>query len=113
MCPHPKHLDYVQAVQDLVHEAVLDVDPSGNGARQVAHEPFVGRRSLVRVVTKDLQEALGLGLEAGRLEFLGVFLGLGGEDQSSTHQFSLRLHQPMGVLRPFRIDTRIPGMDRR
>ncbi len=45
---------------DLVHEAVLDIDAAGVGAREIADELLVGWRLLELVLPKDGQQRLSL-----------------------------------------------------
>ncbi len=59
MRPHPEDFDGPFFLQDLVDQAMLDVDPAGAGTREVSHELFVVRRVLERIFAEDLQELLG------------------------------------------------------
>ena len=45
MGPHAKDLDHVSFLQNLVDEAMLDVDSAGYGAFEVPDQRFVGRWS--------------------------------------------------------------------
>jgi len=66
MRPHPQHHDEVLLRDDLVDEATLDVQLPGAGASRIAYELFVGRRILERVLRKDGQQLLVLGLQPRR-----------------------------------------------
>jgi hypothetical protein len=66
MRPHPQHHDEVLLRDDLVDEAMLDVEPQGAGANQITHDLFVERRILERVLRKDGQQLLVLGLQPRR-----------------------------------------------
>jgi hypothetical protein len=63
MRPHPDDLDGLDFVEDLIHEAVLDIDPAGQGSGQIAHELFEGWGSLIRILGKKFEENLGIGTE--------------------------------------------------
>ena len=58
--PHPEDLHRPRLWQDLIHEPVLDVDSSREGAREVAHELLESRRLLPRIRSKDFEEFFGL-----------------------------------------------------
>lgn len=49
MGPHAKNLYHVFFLENLVDEAMLDVDSAGYGAFEVPDQCLVGRRSLERV----------------------------------------------------------------
>jgi hypothetical protein len=66
MRPHPQHHDEVLLRDDLVDEATLDVQSPGAGANQITHDLFVERRILERVLRKDGQQLLVLGLQPRR-----------------------------------------------
>ena len=66
MRPYPQHLDDVLLRDYLVDEAMLDIQPPGVGASRIAYELFVGRRILERVLRKDGQQLLVLGLQPRR-----------------------------------------------
>jgi len=65
MGPHPNDLDSPDPLEDLIHEPVLDVDSTGTGARQIAHQSLERRRRLVGIPRQDGQQPLGLWLEVG------------------------------------------------
>jgi hypothetical protein len=48
--PHSKDFDCLFLVEDLIDEAMLDVDAAGIGSCQIADKLLVGRRILVRIV---------------------------------------------------------------
>lgn len=56
--PHAEDLDDTFLRQDLVHQPVLDVDPSRVGAGQVAHELLEGRRTPEGVIGEQLEQRL-------------------------------------------------------
>lgn len=51
--------------EELVDQAVLDVDAPRAGASEVAHKLLERRRRVERVCRKDGQQFLRLGLQAG------------------------------------------------
>lgn len=113
MRPHADDLYRFLGRQHLVDEAVLDVDPAGAGAGQIADQLFKRWWVLKGVACDEGQQPFRLGAEAGCRELLGVFLGLSCEDKRPGYHFSLVRHLLTGVFSPFRIDSRIPGTDRR
>jgi hypothetical protein len=127
MSPHPKDLDGAALGKDLVHQAVLDSDPAGIGAFQVAAQLLEKGRLLERVFFEYLKQRFGLGAESGMRELFGVFLGLFGVEELpaclSGRQACLtgrQAHQPgvlelfrNGVLSPLRMDSRMPGIETR
>ncbi len=42
-------------IQDLIHEAMMDVDTSGEGPRQITDQLLERRRSLIGIPTQDLK----------------------------------------------------------
>ena len=101
------------SVIDLIHQTVLDVDAAGVRTGQIADEFFVGRRVLKRVPGKDFEEALRLGLEVGRRDFLRVLPGLLGVNEGPVHQPGVLEDLLSGSARPLRMESRIPGTERR
>jgi len=72
MGPHAKNLDHAFFLENLVDEAMLDVDSAGYGAFDVPDQCFVGRRSSEGVYGENAQEPLDVGPKAGRCDFLCV-----------------------------------------
>ena len=100
--------------QNLIHETMMDVDSPRAGAGEIADEFLKRRRRLKRIVPKDVEQRLGLRFESGAAEFLCVFDGLRREhDPPRCHQSSDSRHFFTGVFIPLRIDSRMPGMERR
>jgi len=56
--PHPQDQDYPLLREHLVDETMLDVDPTGAAARQVAHQTLVGRRAGEGIVRDDVKKML-------------------------------------------------------
>lgn len=117
MRPHPEDLDRPLLWQDLIHEPVLDVDSSREGAREVTHELLKSRRLPPGIRPKDLEKFFGLFAQTAGRELPCVFLRLFGENDLPGARF---VYQPgrfevleSGVRIPFRIDSRIPGIERR
>lgn len=73
----------------------------------------VPRRGLKRIPFDDSEQFRSLILEAGRGEFLRIFLGLPGVHQPPGHQSSSVELDSMGSSMPSLIDSRMPGMDSR
>ncbi len=55
MGPHPDYFNDTFLLQHLINESVLDIDPPGIGACQVADQFFVGRWTLKWIFAKDIQ----------------------------------------------------------
>lgn len=88
MCPHADNFNCFDVIKHLVYKAMLDIDPTGAGLREVTDKFFVGWRRLIRILRQDFKQALGLGLQAGSDEFLRIALGLAGVGKSPAHQSS-------------------------
>ena len=117
MRPHPEDLDRPLFWQDLIDESVLEVDSSREGAREVAHELFESGRLLPGIRPKDFEELFGFFAQTAGRELPRVFLRLPRKDDLPGPGFA---YQPgrfevleSGMRNPFRIDSRIPGIERR
>jgi len=108
--PHPHDFDGLDVIQNLVDEAVLDIDPPGTSPRKFPYQLLERRRALVRILPQDGQQSFGLWLQAGPGELLRVSLRPTGEYDSPAHQSSSSSHSSTGVFRPSMIDSRISGM---
>lgn len=113
MGPHPDDFHCLKVVQYLVDETVLDINAARVSAGEVSDQFFVGREFFVGIPFQDFQKFFGLRPQARKGKFLGVFLSLLREDESPSHHLRAVSHFLTGVLSPFRIDSRIPGIDRR
>jgi len=96
---------------------MLDVDTPGAGAGQIADQLFEGWGALPWILPKQLDELLRFVPEPAASDFPGVFLRLGREDDAPGAR---RFYQPgfsdvfeSEVRSPLRMDSRIPGIDRR
>ena len=108
--PHPDDLHRFDVIQNLINQAMLDIDPAGASAGEVADELFIRRRGLIWVPRKDSEELFRLGLKAGTGDLPGVPSCLSGENQSPAHQSRTLEHFSTGVFSPLMMDSRIPGM---
>ena len=113
--PHPQHLHHAYVLHHLIDQPVLDVDASGAGSAQIAHQGFVGRWLLIRISSQQIKQGLGLLLQGRRRggEFAGILLGLFGKQNGPAHQPGSVLSSEASVAIPSRIDSRIPGMANR
>ena len=66
-----------------------------------------------RVVAQQFEQQFGLRAKVGLWQLVDIPPGQAVVDQFPFHHFSSRLHFETGVLRPLRIDSRMPGMERR
>jgi hypothetical protein len=115
--PHPEDLYRTVRVQNLIDQAMLDVDPARVSSFEVTDQFLEGWRALSRIAAEDLQEFLRFFAKSASREFPSVFLGLPRKDQPPT---GCGLYQPgfsdvllIGVRSPFRIDSRMPGIESR
>ena len=60
VCPHPKDFHNVTFFEDLINEAMLNVDAARIRSGQITNELLVSRRSLERVEFKDFEQFFGL-----------------------------------------------------
>jgi hypothetical protein len=61
VCPHSDNLYGFDVFYYLINKAMLNVDSPGIGAREITYELFKGRRVLIRVFVKDIEQP-GCGL---------------------------------------------------
>ena len=113
MRPEADDFDGPQILQHLIDESVLDVNPAGVRAGEVADEFFIRRRGLVGILTKYGQQRFGFGTQPSRGELFGVFLGLAREDDPPGYHANFSRHRETGVFRPRRMDSRMPGIETR
>ena len=111
--PHAQNLDGFLVLQHFVNKAVLNVDPTQKGTRQVAHQFFIGRRILKRVFLDDGQQFLGFGLQLTCSEFLRILLCMLGKNYLPTHQSSSLAQASTGSLIPSLRVSRMPRTDSR
>lgn len=62
--PHPQDLDDPITLEDLIDEAVLDVDPAGLGASEIAERLLEGRLRPPRILSEDSKEFFSLRSQA-------------------------------------------------
>ena len=113
MGPHADDFNDSLLLQNFIDQSVLNSDAAGISAGQVAHQFFKPRRSLKWIFSNDLQQLNRFVFETGRAQLPGIFLSLLGIDDFPCHQSSSLAHPSTGVCKPSRMDSRIPGMDRR
>ena len=113
MRPHPDDLHRLDIIQHLIHKPMLNVDPAGAGAGEVADKLLVGRRRLAGVLCEKIEETLRLRFQARSGELFCVTPRLVGIDKRPPHQSSPFLHFFTGVFNPLIIEERIPGIDNR
>ena len=92
---------------------MLDIDTSGASSFQIADEPLVWRRRLIRVFLQNIQQNFNFGAQVRRRNFFCVFTGLFRKNNPPTHHSTSSLHCSIGVFNPSIIDSRIPGILRR
>lgn len=113
----PYHLHDALLIQDLVDEAMLNVDTPGPGAREVTDQLLEGRRALPRIPAQDFEQFFDFPSQPASGDLAGVPLGLLREDDQPSRRW--RYHpgfsdvSDSGVRRPFRIDSRIPRIESR
>ena len=114
MGPHAQHFYDAGRFENLVNQAVLNIDPAGVGALKIADELFKRRWGLERIGGQNFQNRFCLRSQAGLSDPLGVLPRLRRKNEPPRpHQPGSFLHFSTGVFRPRRIDSRIPGMESR
>src|SRR5690554_2336120 len=113
VAPEPEDLHHSLVLEHLVDQAMLDIDTARIGPGEVTDKLLERGWLAVGVFSQEVQQFLGLRLEAAGSQFPGVFLCLPGEDQPPCHQSSSSSHSSTGVSMPSRIDSRIPGTESR
>lgn len=117
MRPHSNHFYDALLVEDLIDDPVLNGNPARKGASQISDEFLESRRSPVWVLTEKVQELFGFRTKAGAIQSASVLLGLLREEDPpgrfGRYQPGFSEHFVIGVRIPRRIDSLMPGMDRR
>ena len=113
MGPHANDFDDAFFFQDLIHEAMVDVDAAGICARQIADQLFKGRVSLKWVLFQHCKKLLRFFLQSGGGQLLGISLRLFGVDEAPFHHLRFLAHFSTGVFSPFRMDSLMPGIESR
>jgi hypothetical protein len=114
MRPHAKYLHNTLVFDDVINQAVLNVDAAGISAPQIAEEFFKRRWLSKRVLREDTQQLLRLRAETRRFQTPGIFLGLFRENNSPRcHQPGSVSHWSAGVASPLMMDSRMPGTESR
>lgn len=76
MGPHAENFDGSLRFEDLINQAVLDIDATGDGSGEIADQFFVWRRIAERIFGEDGEEFLDFGPQTRGGSFFGVLLGL-------------------------------------
>ena len=113
MSPHSDDLYGLDVLYNLVYEAVLDVDAARIGTIQIADQFFIRRGELERIFGEDIKQLLSLGLKPRSGNFSTILLRMLRKNDLPLHHPGFSLHFSTGVFSPFRIDSRIPGIERR
>ncbi len=92
MSPHADDFHCLDIVQNLIDQAMMDIDSPGTSACQVTYQFLEWRRRLVGILTQNTQQALCSELEAGTGDLPGIALGLLGKYQSPCHHFNSSEH---------------------
>lgn len=88
MGPHAKDLDDAFVADDLIDQAVLNINAAGICAAQIPEEFFKRRRFPKRIDGEDGEKFFDLPPQTCGIETAGIFLGLLSEDDLP------RRHQP-------------------
>ena len=97
--------------KDLIHEAMVDVNAAGIRAREIADQFFKWRMGLKRIIFQHCKKLLRFFLQSGGGQLLGISLRLFGVDEAPFHHLRSLAHFSTGVFSPFRMDSRMPGME--
>ena len=98
--PHPDDFNGLNLIHDLIHQPVLDVDPSGVRTGKIADEFFVWRRILVRIFFEEFEQPFSLRFQSGLRDLFRILLGLLGKNQTPAHHSSFSLLSSTGLLSP-------------
>ena len=109
--PEAEDFHHSEVVEDLVDQPVLDVDPARIGSRQVANQFLKRRRSLIWILCQSGKQEFRFRLKTGSRQLFRILLRLPRKDDPPTHQRSSGVQASTGVVRPLRIDSRIPGIE--
>lgn len=104
-------------VEHLIDKPMLDVDAAGVSTGEIPDELFEGRRAYPRIGAKNIEQLFRFVAKAAVGDLSGILLRLLREyDPPRSRGF----YQPAfsdvferGVRKPLRIDSRMPGIDRR
>ena len=111
--PHPNGLDDLFSFEKLINQPMLEIDLARVGTFGIAEQFFVAGRTLIGILRQESKESDHVLLRPRSGDLLGVALRLPGKHQAIAHQSTSESHSPTGVLRPSRMESAIPGMDRR
>ena len=68
--PHAKHANDVFLAENLVDEAIVNIDPSRVGSRKISHQFLKRRRVLKRIVSRMAKSSSTFGFSPAALTFL-------------------------------------------
>ncbi len=111
--PHANNLNGAFGLIDLIDQSVLDIDPPRICPGQITYQFLVRRRVLERVSRHHVEEALSVRFEIGGRDPFGVLPSLPRVDDRPSHQPGLPRDLESGSAMPLRMESRIPGMERR
>jgi hypothetical protein len=113
MGPHADDLDQLFFFQHLIDQAMLNINSTGICTGQISYQLMVRWRAFEGVLLENIQKLFCLCFKPNRGYIPGVFTGLLGKDYIPGRQSSPWTHFSTGVCKPSRIDSLIPGIDRR
>jgi hypothetical protein len=100
--------------ENLINKPVLDVDAAGICSFKITLKLLKWRRVLERVIRQQCEQLFGLRSKAGRGKTASILLSLFGvDDLPRRRQPGSFSHSSTGVASPSRMDSRMPGTDRR
>lgn len=111
--PHPEDFDDSFLIEDLVDKTVLNADPARIRPGEIANELLEGRWRLPRIPSEDVDQLFRSRTKARTGDPARVLLRLSCEDNGPAYHPGWPEHSSAGVAIPSRIDSRIPGTDRR
>lgn len=113
MRPHADDLHGVLSRVDLVHQTVLNIDAAGIGSFEIADQFLKRWRRLQRILLEDLDQPFRRCPKIPGDELFRVLLSLPGIVEPPAHQLSSVFDLLNGSRNPFRIDSRMPGIESR
>ncbi len=122
MCPHAD--DFYNTIKfntvlcdmlliDLINDAMLNIDASGEKTAEVSNKCLVPGRILKRIFPDDINKSFRFSIKTGRLQILDIFYCLPIVNNLIAHQStsSSEMHSSTGVAFPLSRDSAMPGTE--
>jgi len=113
MRPHPYDFNGALILEHFINETMQNVYSPGKRTVQVTYQFLERRWALKRIVFQYLEQPLNGWTKIGRSNLLGVLLRLLCKVELPTHQLRVLEDLLSGSFNPFRIESRMPGIETR